>query len=267
MGQQPRLEFDKWISGSPETEIPETFVPVPYLGVSDRIFEDRMKVGIGFLKLNELDEFIPMYRLNESDWLVYEKPFIIDKTTQIDIKLQRRINPRKIYHSAVVSSTLIKKDPNIHLKLQTPYANQYAASGPNSLIDGIKGGNEFRTGDWQGYYGTDIKAEVSFDTPINASQFGVSAIRDQKSWIFFPSQIDIEISADGKTFQKLAPIQIKKADPTDKNPERMEFILDSYKPSSIKAIRYTIKNPGICPDWHLGKGNKTWLFLDELIYR
>jgi hypothetical protein len=226
-----------------------------------------MKVGIGYMKLNEMDDFIPMYRLNESDWIVYEKPFIIDKTSKIDIKLQRRINPRKIYHSAVVTSTLIKKDPTVQLNLQTKYANQYAASGTNSLIDGIKGGNEFRTGDWQGFYGTDVKAEVTFDSPRNLSQFGVSVIRDQKSWIFFPSQIEIEVSADGKTFQKLAPIQIKKADPTDKNPENIEFVIDSYKPSAIKAIRYTIKNPGVCPDWHLGKGNKTWLFLDELIFR
>ena len=47
----------------------------------------------------------------------------------------------------------------------------------------------------------------------------------------------------------------------------MEFVIDSYKPTSIKAIRYTIKNPGVCPEWHLGEGNKTWLFLDELIFR
>jgi predicted alpha-1,2-mannosidase len=267
MGNQPRIDFDKWIAGSPEAEIPETFVPIPYLGVTDRIFKDRMKVGIGYLKLNEMDDFIPMYRLNESDWIVYEKPFIIDKTSKIDIRLQRRINPRKIYHSAEVSTMLSKKDPTIQLNLQTQYANQYAASGPNSLIDGIKGGNEFRTGDWQGFFGTDVKAEVTFDSLRNLSQFGVSVIRDQKSWIFFPSQIEIEVSADGKTFQKLAPIQIKKADPTDKNPENIEFVIDSYKPSAIKAIRYTIKNPGVCPDWHLGKGNKTWLFLDELIFR
>ena len=25
------------------------------------------------------------------------------------------------------------------------------------------------------------------------------------------------------------------------------------------------KNYGICPDWHLGSGGKTWLFVDEII--
>ena len=153
------------------------------------------------------------------------------------------------------------------MTLKTPYANQYAASGPNSLIDGIKGGNEFRTGDWQGFYGTDIQAEVRFDEPRNLSMFGVSAIRDQKSWIFYPAQVDIEISTDGSSFEKLSPISIQSADPTDKNPDNMQFIIESNKSTTVKAIRYTIKNPGVCPDWHLGKGNKTWVFLDELIFR
>jgi hypothetical protein len=34
----------------------------------------------------------------------------------------------------------------------------------------------------------------------------------------------------------------------------------------LSKIRYRIVNPGVCPDWHLGNGNKTWMFLDELIY-
>jgi hypothetical protein len=28
----------------------------------------------------------------------------------------------------------------------------------------------------------------------------------------------------------------------------------------IKAINY-----GVCPEWHLGSGGKTWLFADEII--
>jgi hypothetical protein len=267
MGPNPMMEHDKWIAGSPEAEIPQNFVPAPYLINEERIFEDKIKVGVGYNKHNDRDDFIAFYSLNEGEWVVYEKPFFIDQTATIDLKLQRRINPRQIYHSAIVRSKLIKKDPTVHLTIQTPYANQYAASGPNSLIDGIKGGNEFRTGDWQGFWGTDIQAEVRFDEPRKLSQYGVSAIRDQKSWIFFPAEIQIEVSKDGKTFEKLPPIILKGATPGDKNPENMEFINDSNQNTEVKAIRYTIKNPGICPDWHLGKGNKTWVFLDELIFR
>ncbi|MFM7758084.1 MAG: hypothetical protein ACKO6J_04030, partial [Crocinitomicaceae bacterium] len=91
-------------------------------------------------------------------------------------------------------------------------------------------------------------------------------IRDQKSWIFFPCKIEVEISKDGTIFEKLPPIQIKQAEPTDKNPERMEFFVDHSASKPVKVIRYKIKNPGVCPTWHLGNGNKTWLFIDELLF-
>jgi hypothetical protein len=38
-------------------------------------------------------------------------------------------------------------------------------------------------------------------------------------------------------------------------------------PGKYKYLKYTISNPGKLPLWHLGAGNPTWLFVDELLYR
>jgi hypothetical protein len=46
----------------------------------------------------------------------------------------------------------------------------------------------------------------------------------------------------------------------------MEFFVDYSASKPVKVIRYKIKNPGVCPTWHLGNGNKTWLFIDELLF-
>jgi hypothetical protein len=78
------------------------------------------------------------------------------------------------------------------------------------LIDGVTGGNEFRTGDYQGFWGTDLIAEVTFDEPRNLQEIGIRCLQDMKSWIFYPSSIEIEISHDGETFEKLAPIATNK---------------------------------------------------------
>ena len=50
------------------------------------------------------------------------------------------------------------------------------------------------------------------------------------------------------------------------NNQKFSQIVESDKTLKIKSIRYTIVNPGNCPDWHLGAGNPTWLFIDELIF-
>ena len=50
-------------------------------------------------------------------------------------------------------------------------------------------------------------------------------------------------------------------------PMNKEFFVKSNSTKTISAIRVTAKNFGKCPEWHLGAGNNTWLFADELIFR
>ena len=257
---------DKWISGSPENSIPSNFVPAPFILNESRIFDDKILIEMGFLKINSEEEFILFYSIEKGVWNKYIKPFEIDQSTLIELKLQRKLSSGEFFESPVVNRYFKKKDKSIHLDLKTKYANQYAASGPNSLIDKIEGGSEFRTGDWQGFYGEDILADVSFETPRELQEFGVSCIRDQKSWIFLPSGIQIEISQDGKLFEKLDFIKVSQAKANDENPKKEQFLVKLPKAKKIIAIRYKVINSGNCPEWHLGNGNPTWLFLDELIF-
>ena len=67
--------------------------------------------------------------------------------------------------SKAIESDFIKRDKSITLELQSAYSSQYTASGKDALIDKIEGGNDFRTGDWQGYYGKDIEGVITFEEP------------------------------------------------------------------------------------------------------
>ena len=266
MGPKP-IENNKLENQFYSESIAKDFVPVPFVTIENRVFDDKIKVALGFNNLFPSDQHFIFYSIDSSSWETYEKPFMIDKSCRIFLKLQHRGDERRIYHSPVVWCDFIKKDPTVHLKLiNSSYANQYAAAGENSLIDGVRGGNDFRTGDWQGYYGQDIHAEVNFESAKTIEKIGVSCIRDQKSWIFLPSFVEFEISEDGVNFQKLEGISVDKASEIDVNPARFEFSMNLPKSMKLRKIRYHIKNPGVCPEWHLGNGNKTWIFMDELIY-
>ncbi|MFY7669310.1 MAG: glycoside hydrolase domain-containing protein, partial [Crocinitomicaceae bacterium] len=267
MGSNPVIKGKSENQSYTET-ISKDFVSVPFVATETRVFDDKLKVALGYNDLFPGDQHFIFYSIDSTSWETYEKPFIIDKTCRIYLKLQHRSKDRRVYQSPVVSSDFIKKDPKIHLNLiNSTYSNQYAAAGENALIDGVRGGNDFRTGDWQGYYGQDIIAEVIFDSSKMVEKIGVSCIRDQKSWIFLPSTIEIEISEDGINFQKIEEIKIEKASETDENPKRYEYSKNLTNPMKLSKIRYRIVNPGVCPDWHLGNGNKTWMFLDELIFK
>jgi hypothetical protein len=249
-------------------EIPADFAPAPFVKTEQRIFEQELYLELGHVVLTPTDSYELKYRLNNGPWNNYVQPLKIKETTTIDLQLLRVNDAGVRAESAIVSSQFIRKNSNLSLVLDTKYSNQYAASGENALIDGLFGGNEFRTGDWQGYYGKDVVATVTFKEPIAIHEIGASCIRDQKSWIFLPKEIKYEISYDGTTFQNPQIISIPVATNTDKNPYNHKFtqILEMDKTRKIKSIRYTIVNAGNCPEWHLGAGNPTWLFIDELIF-
>jgi hypothetical protein len=245
--------------------VPDNFVPVPYITNETRIFEEEIKISCGVYSGIKNDAMHIFYSLDSMEWNRYSDPILLKNSSKIWLKTSKEIGQRS-YESAIVSSYFIKKDQGIHLNLKTPYSSQYAASGTNSLIDGIRGGNEFRTGDWQGFYQNDIHADISFDSPRQLAEIGVSYIRDIRSWIFFPSQITISISNDGINYETLSPINIPKLSKENQNTAVGESTV-LFSSRLIKSIRFEIKNGGDCPTWHLGNGNPSWLFLDELILR
>jgi hypothetical protein len=210
-------------------------------------------------------------------------PITIDKSRSIEArKVVRVFTTSAAYdnHSEWVRADYTQRDPSIQLKLSSEYAHQYAAAGPNTLIDGMQGGSEFRTGDYQGFFDKDIVAEVEFAAPLVLKEIGLSCLQDMKSWIFYPSEIKLEYSYDGVHFEALTPIMTNVSIASNAitpemipsfssyvGPMTQDFYRQTNTTTPIRKIRVTAVNYGKCPQWHLGAGNSTWLFADELIFR
>lgn len=257
-------------------KVPAFFAPVPFIKTEQRVFNDSLLIEIDVVRISAMQKQIETtlyYQIYGQKWQRYQQPFYIRSNTNISIKagykdlLVKRQGLN--YWSAEVSSAFIQKDPNVQLQLKSTYSNQYTASGKDALIDGLIGGNEFRTGDYQGYYNQDVVAIIEFAESRTIDEVGVSFIRDQKAWIFAPSKITIEASLNGTDFFVLTQKDLPKATSTDKNPFKDEVLieLEHDKQLKYKFLRYTVSNPGLLPSWHLGAGNPTWLFIDELLYK
>ena len=257
-------------------KVPSNFVPVPFIKTEERVFEDSLRIEIAVVDLPRIasEESLNLYfQLDDQKWQVYDQPFYIKSNCSISIKgvyTDKAGSKRsKVNSSPIVSSYFIKKDPNIQLELMCNYSNQYAASGKDALIDGLLGGNEFRTGDYQGFYNQDVVAVIRFETPKAFTEVGCSFIQDHKSWIFAPSAIKVEGSTDGINFYPIAQRTLPQAMSTDKNPFKNQVLLEVNSDKNLKYsyLKYTVSNPGKLPEWHLGAGNPTWLFIDELLYK
>ncbi len=163
--------------------------------------------------------------------------------------------------SDTIEFTYYKIPTDRFIKLNTTYANQYAAGGDRALIDGIRGSDNFRTGSWQGYEGKDLDAVVDLGAIKDISKITIGCLQDQGSWVFLPSEVIFYSSMDGKSFTEVA---------RDKNsiPQNTSVatINDFEIVKSIKAryIKVVAKNSGPCPAWHPGKGKPSWIFADEI---
>ncbi len=247
------------------SKVTEKFVPVPFIEQEKRVFDDEMEISLGVLFDDEVDIYytldgsIPDGSLTATK---YTGPFTIKENTTIQAR-----GWKDGYFSTNVRNDFVKRDNSISLKLFSEYSNQYAAGGDFALIDGISGGNEFRTGDWQGYWAQDIVVEVSFRGGRSLSEVGIGCMSDMKSWIFLPKEIIYEGSTDGVNFTQIGSESFAAESASEMAPHKVISTAKLNATEKFKKIRITVKNPGKCPEWHLGNGNDTWLFVDELILK
>jgi len=160
-----------------------------------------------------------------------------------------------------LKADFFKKPGNRQLKLLSQYANQYAASGKDALIDGVKGGGDYRDGFWQGCQGIDLLGIIEMDTMQQVNGCSIRFLQDQKSWILLPSEIQISYSEDGKTYT-LCPVMRHNIPKDLVGSVIREFEIPIQK--KCRFIKFHALNAGPMPDWHLGAGGASWIFCDEV---
>jgi predicted alpha-1,2-mannosidase len=240
----------------PSTTIDEhLIVAAPFIAKGEIAFKGSTEITLK----NIDNEAVIYYRLGyKGVFNKYNKPFIIDKFINLSVYSEK--NGIK---SAVILTDFYKIDPNIKIDLKTEYANQYNAGGQNALIDGIVGAEDFRTGTWQGYFDSDLVAIVDLGKVKPIKNVKVSFLKDQKSWIFLPKEVEIYKSKDGVNYELDTNWSFKNTENTD------EVKIETVHVSKLGEVRYIkviAKKLGKLPTWHLGAKDdgRSWLFVDEI---
>jgi hypothetical protein len=139
----------------------------------------------------------------------------------------------------------------------------YTAGGDLALIDRVRGGDDFRTGMWQGYRGTDLTAVVDLGKTRKVRSIAAGFLQETGSWIFLPEKVVFEVSKDGKRYETVA--ELTHAIPQDLEGSVTRDFMRSGINRRVRYIRMTAKNAGPLPGWHPGAGHPSWLFADEIM--
>ena len=191
---------------------------------------------------------------------LFDKPIVINKTSTIKIAAFKN----ELFIGKQYSLSFdFHKALNSNLFLTNLYNERYRASGENTLIDGVRGTNNFRDGLWQGYQGVDFEGTIDLGKEKEISKVIPRFLLDSNSWIFLPTKVEITFSKDNINY---SDEKIIINDVPQKNSEIVLKDFPAYfNNQTTRYIKVKAESIKKCPEWHPGAGGKAWLFIDEIV--
>ncbi|MEZ4951150.1 MAG: GH92 family glycosyl hydrolase [Saprospiraceae bacterium] len=237
---------------SSQPKIEADFVAVPAISNGKIAFFEK-----DTLSLNHPNKDAAiLYSLDKAtDWQTYTEPFEIGESTLLFAKA--KVGDKE---SRVIETNLLKIPEVKSLSLLTDYAPQYAAGGPNALIDYIKGGLDFRSGEWQGYEGENLEAVIDFGKEKMVKKAKINFFQDENAWIFMPLEVQFFGSKDGENFKSIGK---EECPITWETPGQHIHTFSAKVNAKYRYIKVIGVNRKDCPKGHKSEGGQCWVFADE----
>jgi len=148
-----------------------------------------------------------------------------------------------------------------HVTLKHPY-EKYTGGGDYGLVNGLRGSLTFADGNWQGFHQSDLDGVVNLGRPMPIKRIAAGFLENTGSWIFYPTSVEFSVSVDGEHFASIGKFEIPP--PNGHREPSIRELAQTLTGVKARFVRVYAKNLGICPEWHPGKGDKAWLFVDEI---
>ena len=196
----------------------------------------------------------------DSSGLLYTSPFNLTNSTTVKTMAMAE----GWESSAVTEETFlsIKKRPET-IAINLPPNDSYKGQGAPTLIDLKLGSQDFKDGKWLAWQGKSITSVLQFQQATNLSTAYVSCLDNNSSWIFFPQQIKVWTSTDGKNYRLVADESFDV--PTAQQKPSLRKIKIDFENTRAQYLKVFVKNISKNPDWHPAPGQPSWLFIDEII--
>ena len=253
----------------------EKEVSVPFVYGSPSVFKES-----GLLKFAGLCKGCEIYySMNGKPYERYMEPVSIRENTHIsfynrlnfadslvinneDGSIRSHYYDEKILKSPIQIASFTKLPNDRHVTLKSTFNNSYSAGGADAMIDGIYGKTNWRAGNWQGYQGQDVETIISFDKPKEIKSISAGFLEDQNSWIFYPKAVSFYVSNDSVNWTLIETILTNKSDHEEK--VTISKFTANCQLTTAHYIKMIARNFGPMPQWHEGRGNETFVFIDEI---
>lgn len=234
---------------------------VPTIQGESVVFKDKMTVEIKSQNPTDVIYYTAndaTAKLEDRTFIKYTKPLTIDLTTNVFAYTEN-----KGQKSNTISATYYKKPNNYTINIKSKYNPQYHAGGPEALIDGILGTENWKKGEWHGYQSQDFEAVIDLQENKNISTISANFLQDSRSWIILPTQVQYYASTDNINFTLVESVS-SKIGPNGEVIEIINFKTSGKINKKARYVKVIAKNFGKLPEWHQGFGGDAFIFIDEI---
>jgi hypothetical protein len=184
--------------------------------------------------------------------MLYKDTLLVEKAMTVKA---RAFHPDFAPSEVIETRFVVAKSADITLA-GTPHP-KYAASGGATLTDKKFGTADFSK-DYLGFEGDTVKIWISPGTMgiVKPQKVHFSTLAQQGSWIFGPSKAELR-DQNGTIRTNIALNQYR-----DAHDPRHDII--TLSAPQVDGFWLYIYPQAAIPDWHPGKGNRAWLFVDEV---
>ncbi|PXX27309.1 family 20 glycosylhydrolase [Arenibacter sp. ARW7G5Y1] len=184
----------------------------------------------------------------------YTDPIEITKTTTLKAQVFKEDRP---------AGALFEKTITYHKAVGKPvtylnkYHDSYQGAKELGMVNVVRGSKNFHDGQWQGWLGDDMELVIDMESPTEMEQVTVGALENQGSGIYFPIQVEIFLSDDGKSYRSAGIV--KREYTANNGSELKDFIIGLGK-QTARYIKVKATNLGSPPS-----GGGSWMFIDEVV--
>lgn len=141
-------------------------------------------------------------------------------------------------------------------------SEKYKGDGPKTLIDDQLGTHDIQNGKWIGY-NDNMAFIMYFKKPIPLQSVSVHLMKKVPSHILLPEELEIWGGTSDKNLRLLQVI--KNQMPVKDEADAFIKLDATFASQPISCIKILGKNFKKLPEWHTGKGQPAWIFMDEIL--
>lgn len=260
MSSKPSDVFGKGKNNTPSTAVTGgEWVSAPIIQAPSKSFKDKLEVS--FKADADCNLYYTLDGTNPGkESIRYQKPIVLTKSSTVKVIA---LNENGV-SSHPTQASFYKMPANRKIQINGKYSAQYSAGGDEGIIDGIRGNENWRKGEWQGYQNQNFEAIVDLEKTRSISEVGAGFLQDTRAWILLPTKVEFFASTDGKNFKKITEVisSIKAEDYTIQTKD-FTAAVTKVKARYIKVIAH---NFGKLPEWHQGYpfSGDAYIFTDEV---